>query len=454
MSWNAYTHFSEAVGKVLCMTSPSTENILFPDIVCLQEVTDNVLSSQKNTYSLHLINQLTMVVTERTDKTFVVTFVQKIVASRALRSVEPVGFQLPRYMGFVAEQTSYAPKVETHYKNLYILVRQDTEVFQVRDYNYLAIRKYISASTLRHTKNVLVKQYPVLKHNEQAVAYLVDQYYSGATPTSALQKVRFTFLDNYFQGLPSKKLQRLFPQSIHKESRVKVVPPVRSKVIGSSFLQFRTNLLVRGVLCVLLEHRGHLFVIATVHNIRNQNVMAFTKYLQYLHNTLQFPFFLVGDTNIRVHEWLHSAVEPVLHDSETYLGLPPTVTSKNSKVIDYAVYSRIGFYLKYIDSIPVTDPLSCQSPYAPVFVQRTPFLFRSHHPFRRLMAPMPTQTPRTRKSVLRPKKLFQETKTKETAAAEKKRKAAEVEATLQKTYSSEFVRDHVLLEFTLDILDV
>jgi hypothetical protein len=494
ISWNAYTHFSEAVGKLLCMTSPSKINLIFPDIICLQEITDNLMSSDQQEYDVHLLNNVYFELDNRTTDSFHLRFKNKAFV-RALRSTTSTPLdQLPTYTGFVAEQTSYAPKIESHYKNLYILVRQDPTLLQIMDHPYLAMKKCISKNTVKYTHKIVKDQYPQLTTNERD--FLVESYYTRnnqPAPGSNPELV-FHFLDDHFQNLPSTTVQKLFPQSICEKSEVRSTEPSRSKTPGTSELTFHENLLVRGVLCVLLQYQGHLFMVATIHNIRNHNKMALAKYILFLQQTFQVPYFLVGDTNIKVQDWKRPEGRNLLRDTDSYLALPLTVTSKNSQVIDYAIYSRNSFVIKSVDTVPVTARLSCETAQFQEFVQRSPFarsiflsspfgpeekekeqvippklvrkkLLRAQsipstaHP----LTPVKRKAPEEEKEQVTPPKLFRKKLLEAQSIPSTipstahlltpvKLKAPEEEV-VQKTYSGEFVRDHVLLEYVVEVVE-
>lgn len=278
VSWNAHNNFVTALGMVLCVVNENTPSIFYPDVICLQEVTNNVLSTPRLLNTLLYVPFLYYVVIqlERVDdSSFLLRFYLK--QSRERRAVVT-------YRGFLAEQSMYGTTPEYHYKNLYMLVKQEAGLV-IRDSKFIAIKKCILPATRQKTKVLLEGkfQYPNLA---------AHVYFHGVTDTfkriftERQLSTLYTTLDAHFASLPASELKELFPQHYCEFSPVKEVPPIREKRADGSLVYHR-NLLLRGVLCVVLEN----CVLCTFHNIGKTVRLRFTNMSHFLNKVWSCRLF-------------------------------------------------------------------------------------------------------------------------------------------------------------------
>lgn len=360
VSWNAHNNFVTALGMVLCVVNENTPSFFYPDVICLQEVTNNVLSTPSLLNTLLYVPFLHYFVIqlERVDdRSFLLRFYLKQTQERGA---------LVSYRGFLAEQSMYGTRPEYHYKNLYMLIKQKASLV-IRDSKFIAIKKCILPDTKQKTKDLLQGrvQYPSLA---------ASVYFNGVNEkaksafTERQLSTLFTNLDAHFESLPAAELKELFPQYCCLFSQVKEVPPIRKKRADGT-LVYHQNLWLRGVLCVVLEN----CVLCTFHNIRHTSKTALYKYVTFLQQTFQLPFILIGDFNIDIVDLVSNELaQHFLERTNTQVVVPEHVTSKNNKTIDYMLHTVQGLNVKHVDAVSVLDTLSCQPSAQVSYIEREP----------------------------------------------------------------------------------
>ena len=344
VSWNAYTSFTNAISVLFChlatmvSSKPKEVQYSFPDIICLQEIND---TPKKGKITLRYVNKT--IQCSYVNKNSVKLQMLAPEKTRSTRQAAAVSSQLlPTYIAYFAEQTSFANKVDTHMKNIYILVKThdgETETkTSVVAQEYYAIRKRVTSDSENLVFNYLKESL-----DDKTSADITQLYFSGTAPPEKWASI-FVGIDNYIQeSVENKQLVLLFPQSIHHDAEVELVSPLRARQDSSSYLQFRDNLYIRGVLCLKINVKGTEMIVGTIHNTFTYNHMVLAKYIEMLKTrSEEVPFFLIGDYNIPSEDWVNRKYN--LHFLQSaarlHLASPDDVTSKNNKTIDYVLYSQ------------------------------------------------------------------------------------------------------------------
>lgn len=356
VSWNANDNFYAALSRLLCVINDQ-RLLFFPDVLCLQEINDNVVlkgALQNRLIRLRYLNSIAFVLEAVEANQFVLRLyrLQRPVLMEARKATVPT--HLVTYTGYLAEQSMYGTPNESHFKNLYMLVKQQSEHLHVIHSKFYAIKKKVS----RLVKDVAVGHLLAVDSNMDNPEAAVNMYFQEGPPlwTSARKRqILFDRLDTYFEGLDTQDRSAFFPQSCSWSLPVQEVQPVRSRRDDGTLL-FHENLWLRGVLCLFMDN----FVLCTFHNIQTDNWCAVSKYVMHLQQKVGLPFLLIGDFNIPVHEFEEFQGLTLLQKSNTVLAWPKHVTSKNDLTIDYALYSPSTFHVKSVDAVSVLDTLTCQ----------------------------------------------------------------------------------------------
>ena len=356
VSWNANDNFHAALSRVLCVINDQ-RLLFFPDVLCLQEINDNVVlkgALQNRLIRLRYLNSIAFVLEAVEANQFVLRLyrLQRPVLMEARKAVVPT--HLVTYTGYLAEQSMYGTPNESHFKNLYMLVKQQSEHLHVVNSKFFAIKKKVP----RLAKDVAVGYLLAEDNNIDNPEAAVNMYFQEGPPlwTSARKRqILFDKLDTYFEGLDTRDRSAFFPQSCSWSLPVQEVQPIRSRRDDGTLL-FHENLWLRGILCVFMDN----FVLCTFHNIQADNWCAVSKYVMHLQQKVGLPFLLIGDFNIPVHEFEEFQGKTLLQKSNTVLASPKHATSKNDLTIDYALYSPSTFNVKSVDAVSVLETLTCQ----------------------------------------------------------------------------------------------
>jgi hypothetical protein len=358
VSWNANDNFHAALSRLLCVINDQ-RLLFFPDVLCLQEINDNVVlkgSQQNRLIRLRYLHSIAFVLEVVEANKFVLRLyrLQRPVLMEARdhtrKTVVPT--HLVSYTGYLAEQSMYGTPHESHFKNLYILVKQQPEHLHVVDCKFYAIKKRVP----RLAKDVAVGV--AVANNIDNPEAAVDMYFHDGAPvwTSVRKRqILFDKLDTYFENLEARDRSAFFPQTCSWSLPVQEVQPIRSRRDDGTLL-FHENLWLRGMLCLFMDN----FVLCTFHNIQADNWCALSKYVMHLEQQVGLPFLLIGDFNIPVQQFEEFQGQTLLQRSRTVLAWPKHVTSKNDLTIDYALYSPSKFDVKSVDAVSVLDTLTCQ----------------------------------------------------------------------------------------------
>ena len=445
VSYNCNSNFIETLSLMFCtLTSLQKKSITplhFPDIICLQEVNNNVLDTPIESVPLSYLANVNATVTSlkfNTDKNaFNLTLNSASSRPKRKAGMDSITGEIV-YTGFLAQQSAGCKDVACTFKNLYILIRNHSNL-NIKNSKYFTMKRYIDPfrkmilrkcyfeeHSLPRELNAIVLADSTFSKNREFKTKMkqdkvIDDYLSGenisclqydkhvAVTTFLFQEIEeyiknefkqkikeitnLGLVDDYLDEADKQLLNfyesnenitrkirsidadNFFPQKISTdEITVNETTPIRAKSltcdaddqIVSTNLQIRENLIIRGILCVTLElEKKKRLTIATIHNTNNSNnIITFTSYLKKLKEIQkpQVPFILIGDTNISLEEQKDEELSDILEDTQIGVGVSREVTSKNNKLIDWAVYSKPNVVWVGMEALTVgknTELLNC-----------------------------------------------------------------------------------------------
>ena len=339
VSWNANMNFHKALSIVLCQVNEKPKRgvsapLVFPDIICFQEINDNVTKKESDTNRLlYFTKNLYMKITTPSSKEnfrFILTLSKE---KSRLFAVDGAAEIQCVYHGVLAEQTSYGTISNTHLKNLYILVKQPNKsgnsvYISFPKKNPYTTKMLVSEHLTSH-RNV---EWPTVRTRAQ-LADFSNQYFEFGSKVDDS-----TFIDKFLQD--KTVLKKSFPQIMDKSREVVKVKHLRPRSQVTGELKLKENLLLRGILCVKVNS----FYVCTFHNINTfDKCLLVKKYIEYLLDVFKgAPFLIIGDFNIEI-----DSINP-LFLKEHYLNVAFTefVTSKNNLTIDYMLYTPAQISVK------------------------------------------------------------------------------------------------------------